>query len=328
MAVFVHEVLRYRRRGLGRRAFVGQLRLRGGGTGHGGAGHRAASRAPSSSPCSPSAWWAPCWSSRRCCSPWLGTQVVAIWLMAWIKLGGAACPTSIRRCFGGDAVAGWDEAHCAVDRSLRHPRPGRDHLPRPRHPPRRSTACCAGAWRPGTRSCAPTRTAPGSWRRCRARSPTSSRIPWPASRGWRPCSPRTPRRQAVGAAGGAAPRGRSHAGHLGGVPQLLAAARAAGHRDRGSARACSARWRRCTRARPASATFAWRCRPTSSPCAAIRARSSRRSSTWCRTPSRPARPAAWWRSTSRRGEPMRVRVLDRGPGIEAGLWRQGVRARA
>jgi signal transduction histidine kinase len=109
MAVFVHEVLRYRRRGLGRYAFVINFGF--------------AAVAQATAVLATGGLESPFFFAMFPISlvgailvepPLLfalaATQVGAIWLMAWLKLSGML-PHFNPSIFGGDAVAGWDDAH-------------------------------------------------------------------------------------------------------------------------------------------------------------------------------------------------------------------------
>jgi two-component system sensor histidine kinase HydH len=109
MVVFVHEVLRFRRRGLGRRAFVVNFA-------YAAVGQSAASLAtgglesPFFFAMFPIATAAAMLVEPPMLFALVGTQAAAIWLMAWCKLGGLL-PHFNPSLFGGDALAGWNGAH-------------------------------------------------------------------------------------------------------------------------------------------------------------------------------------------------------------------------
>lgn len=109
MAVFVHEVLRYRRRGLGRYAFVINF-------GFAATGQATAVLATGGieSPFFFAMFPISMLGAILVEPPLLvvlaGTQVAAIWLMAWIKVAGAL-PHFTPSVFGGAALPGWNEAH-------------------------------------------------------------------------------------------------------------------------------------------------------------------------------------------------------------------------
>jgi two-component system, NtrC family, sensor histidine kinase HydH len=109
MGLFVHEVVRYRRRGLGRRAFVVNF------------GFAAVAQAMASlatggleSPFLFAMFPMGLVGAILVEPPMLfflvGTQAAAIWLMAWSKLGGLL-PHFNPAVFGGDALPGWNESH-------------------------------------------------------------------------------------------------------------------------------------------------------------------------------------------------------------------------
>jgi signal transduction histidine kinase len=109
MVVFVHEVLRYRRHGLGRRAFAVNFAFAA-------AGQAAAALAtgglesPFFFAMFPIATVGAVLVEPPTLLALVGTQAVAIWAMACIKLG-ALLPSFNPAVFGGDAVAGWNDAH-------------------------------------------------------------------------------------------------------------------------------------------------------------------------------------------------------------------------
>jgi two-component system sensor histidine kinase HydH len=109
MTVFVHEVLRYRRRGLGRYAYPINLAF--------------AAVAQATVVLATGGLESPFFFAMFPISlvgaivveppvlfAFVATQVVAIWVMAWIKLGGLL-PNFNPSIFGGDAMAGWNQAH-------------------------------------------------------------------------------------------------------------------------------------------------------------------------------------------------------------------------
>ena len=109
VGLFVHEVYHHRRHGLGRRAFTVNF-------GFAGVGQAAAALATGGIE-SPFffAMFPICMVGATLVEPpmlivLVGTQAAAIWLMAWIKLG-ALLPHFNPSIFGGDAVAGWSDAH-------------------------------------------------------------------------------------------------------------------------------------------------------------------------------------------------------------------------
>jgi signal transduction histidine kinase len=109
MVVVVHEVLRFRRRGLGRRAFLVNFAFAA-------VGQATASLATGGleSPCL-FAMFPIATAGAMLVEPpvlflLLGTQVLAIWAMAWIKLAGLL-PHFNPSLFGGDALPGWSSAH-------------------------------------------------------------------------------------------------------------------------------------------------------------------------------------------------------------------------
>jgi two-component system, NtrC family, sensor histidine kinase HydH len=109
MVVFVHEVLRFRRRGLGRRAFVVNF-------GFAALGQATASLATGGieSPLFLAMFPIATAGAMLVEPPMLfalvGTQIVAVWMMVWIKLG-ALLPNFNPSLFGGDALPGWNDAH-------------------------------------------------------------------------------------------------------------------------------------------------------------------------------------------------------------------------
>jgi two-component system sensor histidine kinase HydH len=109
MALFVHEVLHHRRHGLGRRAFAVNF-------GFAAVGQAAASLATGGieSPFFFAMFPIGMVGAALVEPPMLialvGTQAVAIWVMVWIKLG-ALLPHFNPSRFGGDAAAGWSGAH-------------------------------------------------------------------------------------------------------------------------------------------------------------------------------------------------------------------------
>jgi signal transduction histidine kinase len=109
MALFVHEVFHHRRHGLGRRAFAVNF-------GFAAVGQAAASLATGGieSPFFFAMFPIGMVGAALVEPPMLialvGTQAVAIWVMVWIKLG-ALLPHFNPSRFGGDAAAGWSDAH-------------------------------------------------------------------------------------------------------------------------------------------------------------------------------------------------------------------------
>ena len=109
MVVFVHEVLRYRRHGLGRRAFAVNFAFAA-------VGQATASLATGGieSPFFFAMFPIGVAGAMLVEPPMLialvATQAVAIWAMAWIKLG-ALLPNFNPAVFGGDALPGWTDAH-------------------------------------------------------------------------------------------------------------------------------------------------------------------------------------------------------------------------
>jgi len=109
MALFVHEVLRYRRHGLGRHAFAVNF-------GFASVGQAVAALATGGieSPfffvMFPIALVGAVLVEPPLLALFAGAQAAAIWIMVWVKFGGML-PHFNPSVFGGDAVAGWDEAH-------------------------------------------------------------------------------------------------------------------------------------------------------------------------------------------------------------------------
>jgi two-component system, NtrC family, sensor histidine kinase HydH len=109
MALFVHEVLRYRRHGLGRRAFAVNF-------GFAAVGQAAGSLATGGleSPFFFAMFPIGVAGAMLVEPPMLfvlvGTQAAAVWLMVWIKLG-ALLPNFNPSVFGGDAIPAWNDAH-------------------------------------------------------------------------------------------------------------------------------------------------------------------------------------------------------------------------
>ena len=109
MALFVHEVLHHRRHGLGRRAFAVNF-------GFAAVAQAAASLATGGieSPFFFAMFPIGMVGAALVEPPMLialvGTQAVAIWVMVWIKLG-ALLPNFNPAVFGGDAIPGWNDAH-------------------------------------------------------------------------------------------------------------------------------------------------------------------------------------------------------------------------
>jgi two-component system sensor histidine kinase HydH len=109
MVVIVHEVLRFRRRGLGRRAFIVNFAFAAAGQ-----GTAALATGGIESPIL-FAMFPIATAGAMLVEPpvlflLLGTQVLAIWAMVWIKLG-ALLPHFNPALFGGDALPGWNDAH-------------------------------------------------------------------------------------------------------------------------------------------------------------------------------------------------------------------------
>jgi len=109
MAVFVHEVLRYRRRGLGRHAFAVNFAFA-----VAGQATAALGTGGIESPIFFGMFVISLVGAILVEPPVLfalvGTQLAAIWLMAWIKLAGVL-PHFNPSVLGGDAVPGWNQAH-------------------------------------------------------------------------------------------------------------------------------------------------------------------------------------------------------------------------
>ena len=109
MGLFVHEVLHYRRHGLGRRAFVVNF-------GFAAVGQATASLAtgglesPFFFAMFPMGMVGAVLVEPPVLFALVGTQVVAVWLMAWIKIEGLLVHFN-PGVFGGDAVVGWNDDH-------------------------------------------------------------------------------------------------------------------------------------------------------------------------------------------------------------------------
>ena len=109
MALFVHEVLRHRRHGLGRHAFAVNF-------GFATVLQAAAALAtggiesPFFFAMFPIGMVGAALVEPPLVIALVGAQVVAIWLMAWVKIG-ALLPHFNPSVFGGDAAAGWSDAH-------------------------------------------------------------------------------------------------------------------------------------------------------------------------------------------------------------------------
>ncbi len=107
--VFVHEVLRFRRRGLGRRAFAVNFAFAA-------LGQATAALATSGieSPLFLVMFPIATASAMLVEGPMFhviaGAQVLAIWTMVWVKLG-ALLPNFNPSLFGGDVLPGWNRAH-------------------------------------------------------------------------------------------------------------------------------------------------------------------------------------------------------------------------
>jgi len=109
IVVFVHEVLRFRRRGLGRRAFLVNLGfvllgLAGAALATGGI------ESPFFVAMFPVATAAAMLVKPPILFMMLGMQVATIWVMVWCKLG-ALLPNFNPSIFGGDMLPGWTHAH-------------------------------------------------------------------------------------------------------------------------------------------------------------------------------------------------------------------------
>ena len=109
MVVIIHEVLRFRRRGLGRRAFAVNFAFAAVGQATG-----ALATGGLESPLFFAMFPIAAAGAMLVEPPMLlalvGTQTVAIWAMAWIKLGGLL-PNFNPSLFGGDGLPGWNHAH-------------------------------------------------------------------------------------------------------------------------------------------------------------------------------------------------------------------------
>jgi two-component system sensor histidine kinase HydH len=109
MVVMVHEVLRFRRRGLGRRAFIVNFAFAV--VGQGSAAFATGGlESPVLFAMFPIATAGAMLVEPPVLFLLVGTQVLAVWAMAWIKLA-AFLPHFNPALFGGDAFPGWSEAH-------------------------------------------------------------------------------------------------------------------------------------------------------------------------------------------------------------------------